>query len=395
MALKLIIGSARSEKSEAMYKDLIRLSLEHSDINYILIVPEQYSLRTQRKIADMHPHGGTMNIDVLTFKRLAYRIFEELGTVDRTVLSDIEKSMYVRKILEEQKDRLSLFGSYAGREGFIDETKKVISDIMESKADPVTLLGIADREEAERPLFAAKIRDTLVVYEEFRRMMGESRITEEDILDILTQVTEKSEIIKNSYIYLDEFNSFSPAQYDLIRALLERSRGLIASLTIDPAAKPYDHANEYELFAVTKDTLEKLEKLCADAHIRREEDLIVNNSGEAGPPEITALAKNIYRFKRGVCSGECRDVSSYLCAGPDDEMRCIARTIKNLVMKEGLRYRDIAVVTASIETYEKYAKRHFAKENIPCFIDSTRPLSGNACAKLIKALIALCEENYS
>ena len=79
MSLQFVIGSSGSGKTRYLYENLINLSMEHPEGNYIAIVPEQFTMQTQKEIVTLHPNHGSMNIDIVSFQRLAYRIFEELS----------------------------------------------------------------------------------------------------------------------------------------------------------------------------------------------------------------------------------------------------------------------------------------------------------------------------
>ena len=61
------------------------------------IGPEQYTMATQKRVVELHPRKGILNIDVISFERLAYRVFEEVGASDYPVLDDTGKNLIVRR----------------------------------------------------------------------------------------------------------------------------------------------------------------------------------------------------------------------------------------------------------------------------------------------------------
>ena len=72
MSLQFIAGGSGSGKTRYLYEKVIKESEEHPDIQYLFIVPEQYTMQTQKELVRLHPRHGLLNIDVLSFKRLAY-----------------------------------------------------------------------------------------------------------------------------------------------------------------------------------------------------------------------------------------------------------------------------------------------------------------------------------
>ena len=79
MALQFVLGSSGSGKTEYIYERLVRQAGEHPKKNYLVIVPEQFTMQTQQKLVELAPNHAIMNIDVLSFKRLAYRVFDDMG----------------------------------------------------------------------------------------------------------------------------------------------------------------------------------------------------------------------------------------------------------------------------------------------------------------------------
>ena len=84
-------------------------------------------MHTQQDLCLLHPHGGIINIDVLSFGRLAHRIFEEMGQDDRPVLDDEGKNLVLRRIAGNFEDELTVLKGNLKKQGYISEVKSVIS----------------------------------------------------------------------------------------------------------------------------------------------------------------------------------------------------------------------------------------------------------------------------
>ena len=121
MSLQLILGGSGSGKSRYLYQELIRESMEHPEKNFLLIVPEQFSMQTQKDIVELHPRHGVMNIDILSFGRLSYRVLSEVGAAQLPVLDDTGKNLLLRKVLENKKEELKLYGQKRHTPGMVSE----------------------------------------------------------------------------------------------------------------------------------------------------------------------------------------------------------------------------------------------------------------------------------
>ena len=88
MSLQFIIGGAGSGKSYTMYQRIIEASMQNPDVTYYVIVPEQSTLLVEQEIIRLHPRKGLLNIEVLSFVRLAYHVFSEIGRELLPMLDD-------------------------------------------------------------------------------------------------------------------------------------------------------------------------------------------------------------------------------------------------------------------------------------------------------------------
>ena len=101
MSLQLILGSSGAGKSHYLYTHIIEESMKNPDRNYIVVVPEQYTMAIQKRLVSMHPRKGILNIDVVSFERLAYKVFEEVGEDNLEVLDDTGKNLIIKRVSEQ------------------------------------------------------------------------------------------------------------------------------------------------------------------------------------------------------------------------------------------------------------------------------------------------------
>ena len=139
MALNWIAGGSGSGKTEFLYKKIIEMSLAEPDARFFILVPEQATMQAQKEIVRLHPRHGTMNIDIVSFDRLAYRIFSELSIPQPEILDDMGKTMVLRKLAGEKKKELLLFSSHLNRPGFIAGVKSMLSELYQYGVSPEAL----------------------------------------------------------------------------------------------------------------------------------------------------------------------------------------------------------------------------------------------------------------
>ena len=397
MALQLIIGSCGSGKSYRMYEQLIEASIKRPKENFIVIVPEQYTMETQKNIVSMHPDHGVMNIDIVSFGRLAYRIFEEMGVGTSAILEDTGKRMVLRKILENNRQRLSVFAGSIRKSGFCGELKSMISELLQYNITPEQLLECMEQMSQSSVLYG-KLQDLELIYDSFKSYIEGHYLTAEEILTCLCPYLPDSKIVRESSVYLDNFTGFTPAQYMVLEGLLKYSKGVEITLTVDVRSLPYALKNNYELFYLTKETVWCLEKLCREIHCERGEDILL--SGEIGGrfegrKDLRHLEQNIYRKHPAVYKEMPENLYLHSGKNPADETRAIARQIRRLVRDMGYRYREIAVICGDVAGYRHMVERAFASMEIPCFIDMKRSVLNNAFVECLRALLEMFSDNFS
>lgn len=395
MSLQFILGSSGCGKTEYVYRQIVAEAGEHPKKNYLVIVPEQFTMQTQQKLVELAPNHAIMNIDVLSFKRLAYRVFDELGMTKIQVLEETGKNLVLRRLAQEQEEKLTVLRANMNRMGYIGEVKSLISELMQYNVTADELAEVAERDDLS-PLFAAKLKDIVTMYRAFLDFMEGSYITAEEILSVLKAVAKDADLLRDSVVVLDEFTGFTPIQNSLLGELLLVADRILVTLTIDAKEDFYHSRGSEELFDLSKKTIRTLMRMAEALHVEVLAPAVLGDSAGrrfSNAPALAFMEQNLFRPYYQKMYGEIEEINLASAANPREELMLAAREINRLV-RAGFRYRDIAVVTGSVETYRSYVEPLFAKYEIPYFLDTTKELLFHPFIELIRAAIEIVESGF-
>lgn len=404
MSLQFIFGNSGSGKSTYLYQKIIEESMQRPDGNFIVIVPEQFTMQTQKDLVMAHPRGGIMNIDVLSFQRLAHRIFEEVGADQRSVLTETGKNLMLRKVAIREQERLKVLGSRMNRPGYVSEVKSVLSELMQYEVSDFELQEMERRTE-NRPLLNAKLEDLQVLYREFLSYRRDRFLKPEEIYDVLCQVAGESALLKNSVLAFDGFAGFTPSQIRVLEELLVCCPKVYLTVTLDARESAFGKLQEHDLFAPSRRLVQAVSEAARSAARR-----MAGNDTMFLPPVVLGktslprfkkggalfhLEQNLFRSRRQSYGRIPEEISMHISKNPAAEVHFAARTISYLVREKDLRYRDIAVITGDLSSYNNYVKHIFPQYEIPAFVDETRQILLNPCLEFVRGALEIVQRDYA
>lgn len=396
MSLRFCFGPSGSGKSHRIYEEIMQRAAEEPGRNFLIIVPDQFTMQTQKDLVMRSDRDGILNIDVLSFGRLSHRILEEVGTKEMPVLDDTGKSLVLQKVAADLKEQLPAMGSLLHKQGYIHEVKSAISEFMQygiSTQDMDKLITSAQK----RGALAMKLKDLKTLYRGFQDYIRDHFITTEETLDVLRRSLSKSKILKGSVVVFDGFTGFTPIQNRLIQELMRVCAETIVTVTIGVGEDPYKMDGEQKLFHLSKKTVADLEKLAAEAEVERGEDLFVKGGPNrfAKAPALHYLEQNLFRYQYEPYAREQQEIHMFEALSPREEVHQTALYIRHLIREQGMTYRDIAVVIGDLEGYASYVETEFGQLEIPCFLDRTRGIVLNPMIEYIKSALQLYIKDFS
>lgn len=419
MSLQFIFGNSGSGKSDFLYDSVLKQAKENKEQQFLIIVPEQFTMQTQRELVERQKQHAIMNVDVLSFARLAYRVFDDLGKQNVVVLEETGKNLVLRKVAEQKKAELNVLGANMNKMGYVGEVKSMISELMQYNIRPDALAEFLEKEPLGEGL-RLKMQDVLTMYQGFTEYLKGRYITAEEVLELLYDVAEESKLLCGSVIVLDEFTGFTPIQNRLMEKLLVLAKKVSVSVTMDVREDFYQCRGVHELFAMSKKTVASLLKVAELCKVPVEEPIVLPTGEKrryAGAPDLYFMEQNLfrpgagsYRYKvseKAMKSNknhekltdsqleETPDIRITSLKNPREELKFAAREIVRLTREQGYRYRDIAVVTGDVQQYGNYVPEIFEQYHIPYFIDQTKNILFHPFIECIRAILEMIEYDFS
>lgn len=393
MSLHFVLGASGSGKSYGTYKWMIEEAVNHPEIQYMILVPDQYTMQIQKQMVSLHPGHAIFNVDVLSFSRLYHRVMEELGDDERTPLDDTGKNLILRRLASGMKEELPVLGSLLERNGYISEVKGLVSEMQQYGISPEGMDALIAGSKSRRGL-QAKLEDVQKLYAAYLECQRDKYCTSESMYPILTRRLRESKLFKNTIVFLDGFTGFTPVQMPLVQELMTLTRGMYVAMTIDE--EPDKVVSEQQLFYTTAKSIRDLTALAEQAGVAVAPYIwYEGNKRFQQQSALLHFEKQLFRNVSAVYDGASGAISIWQAVKPRQESFWLAREIKRLLREEGYQHRDIAVVCGSMDTYKYHLQEAFSQMDISYFIDANSRIMHNPAMELMQGLLEILAKDFS
>ena len=385
MGLRIIYGKSGTGKSEYIYNEIKEII--NKDEKIYIITPEQFSFTAETKLLDVLNTESVINAEVLTFKRMAYRVRNEVGNTNKNNLLSYGKSMIVFDILDRNTKKLKFLGKTTKN---VDIVVRLLTELKTHSIKIEDIEKIARGVEDE--YLKTKLQDIIYIYKEFENKIEKDFLDENDILTILENQLNETDMFKNTIFYIDEFVGFTPQEYKIIKKLLEVSKQVNITICTDSLLESKN--KDKDIFYTNKKTALKIINLANINGIKIENPIYLNNTYRFKSKELKHIEENLYNIPYLKLDQQIENVNLFLAKNQYSEIEYVAGKIIELVRDNGYRYRDISIISRNIETYASIAKAIFEQHDIPVFIDQKKDLSQNVLIRYILSILDIFAKNW-
>ncbi|UII56938.1 helicase-exonuclease AddAB subunit AddB [Cytobacillus spongiae] len=391
MSVHFVLGRAGTGKTTYCLNEIRKKLLAEPDGPPIIyMVPDQMTFLSEYKLITTPQLGGMIRSQVFSFTRLAWRILQETGGISRYHLNSVGISMLIRKIIEDKKDELKLFQRTADKNGFIDQMEQMITEFKRYCVEPAQLIEkqvtLSHSGDMTNKVLADKLHDLEVIYRSFEESTFEKYIDSEDYFRLFTEKALNSTYLQSAEVYIDGFYSFTPQEYLIINQLMKVCKKVTITSTLD---KPFETAppHELHLFRMPGETYQTLYQMGQSHGLAVEKTLLVEPKRWQSPA-LVHLEKH-FDSRPANPFQDHAPVNIAQAVNRRAEVEGVARKIKQLVQKEELRFRDIALLLRNGNEYHDLIESIFQDYEIPFFIDQKRTMLNHPLVELIRSSLEI------
>ncbi len=404
MGVTFIRGRAGTGKTRACLEAILaELSDADQGPPLVLLVPEQASFQMERTLAINAPRQGYTRAAVLSFSRLAWRVFSELG-IEPDWIDTQARILALRHIAQQQASALKALRKSARTTGFYVELSRTIEELLRENVTPDAFTAAASHLDDDAP--GRKTREIAQLYEAYVQWLGPTRVDAAARLTLLRDRLAEIPWLRAAAIWVDGFAGFTGQELETLVALTTRARTVTLTLLLDPAApaaaRPGQPPDPLGLFARTEQTYQQLRRRFTEAGVA-----VDTTDLTPAPPPRFADTPSLAALEAGLATpigvpvenaptSVSPDVRLLEFATARDELRAAAHWIRERVHDSSgtLRFRDFALIARDLEPFASLIAEVFAEYDIPHFLDRRRSMAGHPLSRLVAGLLAAAASDF-
>jgi len=383
--LKLILGRAGTGKTAQV---LHRLCEQGRERPQVLIVPEQRSHETERALCAAGGSAVSTYAEVLSFSRLASRIFQCAGGNGVTELDAGGRLLLMHKAVRQTAPDLTVYRRPSQKAGFLKSLLDTVDELKNSGVQPDVLVKAGTERGGQE---GDRLRDLGLLCGAYQALTAQIALDPRDRLDRAARRLENYPWAAGKDIWVDGFVDFTAPQLKLLRLLQQQGNSLTVTLTCDHISEDEDGMGVFSPMRRTGMQLKRMARETGCAVVVEEVDPAFDRRRDT----LRYLEENLF------AGSECAPVPAQgaveLFRGSNmrGEVEWTASRIRRLVREEGLRYRDIGVVARDYESYRHLVESIFPRYEIPVFSSAMTDILDRPVLTLVTAALEIITNGYT
>ncbi len=357
--LTILLGPAKCGKSRWILDDMIRQARQGRQ-GQLLLTPEQFSHQMERRLAQAGGPTVCRYAEVLSFSRLATRVFSHEGGLCRQSLDAGGRLLAMAQALESVRSRLRLYGAASGKPAFYTQ---LLTATDELKSYAVSSARLREAAGQTQGALAVKLEELALILDSYDAVCANGQADPRDTLSRLADQLSGSTWAEGRAIYVDGFTDFTTLELQVLEALLKRCGQFTVALACDG---PESGTAIYDSARRTAAILKRM----ADRY-QIEVEWIQLSPPVHRKPAMQYLNRALFAPGTAPFSGETPEIVLSEAASIRDECQTAVKQILDLA-EQGTRYRDMAVAVTDQSRYGPILESLCAQYGVPLYLSGKK-----------------------
>ncbi len=357
----------------------IRDDLKHGR-RVMLIVPDQEAVSAEAMCADVTEGIPSTELYVCSFSRLCNDVFRKYGGIVYNYADKTTGRLLVFLALRSVSEYLKEYESVSFSDSsVISGIHSTISEFKRCGITPDMLYRVCEELPKSNKKLKNKLSDVAVIYDAYNSNLGSAICDPADDMSKLCGILEENDYFSDfDSVYIDSFHYFSNLQYKVLYHIFKHSPYTCMSVCIPSEDKDGITFTVSEMYNVFEELVGVVKKAGAEYSVYTLGQSVRFKNSE------TEYLERALRNELTEPYGTAEHVKSVICKTPFEEAEYTASVIRKRI-KEGKRFKDIAVVVNSIDSWRGIIDAVFEKFDIPYFMSSRTDIMQKPFVKLIFA----------
>ncbi len=379
--LTLLLGRAGTGKTTHLLQTLCTNGKYRRQI---CIVPEQYSHEMERRLCQVGGNGTSLYAEVLSFTRLASRVFAEVGGLNIPQLDKGGKVLLMHRATQSVQGLLQVYRRPAKRTAFLEQLLSASNELKSCCIRPEQLMELADEQGNSE-----KLRELALILGTYDALVAQRAADPRDRLTRLAEALHECSYLVDCDVYVDCFTDFTQQELNILKRLIPQVHSLTVTITCDDPDKPACHRS----FEPAKKACIQLRQL-ANAQGADCRTLYLPDERTGWLPELNWLEQNYHH-----CSQPWQEpttaVELYTAQTPFEQLEFAAGRILSLVEEHQWHWRDIGVAVRSLDSWEEEIKSVFLRYGIPIGLNRMTDILQKPILALITSALHAITDGYT
>ncbi|HHX57030.1 MAG TPA: hypothetical protein GX710_03340 [Clostridiales bacterium] len=381
--LNYILGGSGHGKSTELINKII--GEFNSGKRIYVIVPEQFSFEFDKKLYNAIGAEKYNMLNCLTFTTLSKEIFLANGNRTGEYADEMTKTVLMYEAIKEVRDNkwLDFYQRQSSNTAFIEKIIQAVSELRKAGITPDMLIEKTANINLQ---IKDKIKDIAMIYSTYDKMLTRNKL-KDNLTDIseAAAVANMNDYFKDTIFFIDEFESFTGDECEMLDVIVAECDKIYIALRTDDVTAP-----KFSLFETVNKTFATLNYI-TKKYNREQNIRVLQEPFRFKNEELSHIERNVLRTNRKVMNLQSNNNAVKIIESKNlyQEVEFVCAEIRRLIIENGFKYSDIAIVSRQISDYTSIFESAFERYDIPSFMDVKKSLMHTSIMVLITSILEI------